>query len=130
MKLAIATALAFVTFAAPGSATAGLQCRPVGNGGPVLNIVLGEGPVRAVTGISLHERHRILTTPHRPDGDPLVIAQSWIDHQHLWMDLVDAEGIRYEGKLRARFNQRLRGRPAIGTLTRNGRTYHVRCKEG
>ena len=129
MKLAIVVAFTFLIAANPALATAGLQCSVVRGQGPTLNIVIGHGPAAGVTGVSLHERDRILTTPHRPDGDPLVISQSWIDDRHLWIDLVDAEGIRYEGKLRARFKPTLRGRPAIGTLSRNGRTFQVRCVE-
>jgi hypothetical protein len=37
--------------------------------------------------------------------------------------------MRFEGKLRARFNPKLRGRPAVGTLARGGKTYRVRCVE-
>jgi hypothetical protein len=52
-----------------------------------------------------------------------------MDQRYLWLDLVDAQASRFEAKLRATFQPKLRGRPAIGTLVRNGRSYRVRCIE-
>jgi hypothetical protein len=59
----------------------------------------------------------------------LLIGQSWIDERVLWLDLLDPDAMRYEGRLRAAFQPRQRGRPAVGTFVRNGRTYRVRCVE-
>jgi hypothetical protein len=59
----------------------------------------------------------------------MTVAQSWIDQRYLWVDLVDSNATRYEARLRAVFQPRLRGRPALGTLVRGGRTYRVRCVE-
>jgi hypothetical protein len=47
----------------------------------------------------------------------------------LWLDLLDAEAMRFEGKLRTSFKPKLRGRPAIGTFVRAGKTYRMRCVE-
>ena len=59
----------------------------------------------------------------------LAIARSWLDESRLWLDLADPDLTRFEGRLRATFQPRLRGRPALGTFVRNGRTYTVRCVE-
>jgi hypothetical protein len=37
--------------------------------------------------------------------------------------------MRYEAKLRATFQPNVRGRPAIGTLTRGDSNYLIRCLE-
>src|SRR5688500_11036230 len=116
MKLAVPIALLAAAAASPASATSGLQCRPVSGPGPVLDLVVGHGTGPALVAARL-------------GGTPAAIAQSWIDGRHLWLDLVDAGATRYEAKLRAVFQPRLRGRPALGTLVRGGRTYRVRCVE-
>src|SRR5688500_14337142 len=116
MKLAYPIAMLALAAAAPALATSGLQCRPTSGAGPVLDLVVGHG-----TGPSL--------IAARLGGRPTAIAQSWIDGRYLWLDLVDAGATRYEARLRAVFQPRLRGRPALGTLVRGGRTYRVRCTE-
>ena len=117
MKLAFPIAmLAAAVAAAPAFATSGLQCRPVSGRGPVLDLVVGHGTGPALVAARL-------------DGNPAAIAQSWIDGRYLWLDLVDSAATRYEAKLRAVFQPRLRGRPALGTLVRGGRSYKVRCVE-
>lgn len=116
MKHAVPVAMLALAAAAPAFATSGLQCRPVRGAGPVLDLVVGHGAGPAVVAARL-------------GGAPATVAQSWIDGRHLWLDLVDANATRYEAKLRALFQPRLRGRPALGTLVRGGRTYRVRCVE-
>jgi hypothetical protein len=116
MKLAIPIAMSLAAAAAPAFATSGLQCRPQGGAGPTVDLVVGHGAGPALVAARL-------------GGKPMTVAQSWIDGRHLWLDLVDSNATRYEAKLRAVFQPRLRGRPAIGTLVRGGRTYRVRCVE-
>jgi hypothetical protein len=116
MKLAFPIALLAMAAAAPAFATSGLQCRPTSGAGPVIDLVVGHGAGPALVSARL-------------GGKPTTIAQSWIDSRYLWLDLVDANATRYEAKLRAVFQPRLRGRPALGTLVRGGRTYRVRCTE-
>ncbi len=127
-KLIAALVLALLA-ASPAHATAGLQCRPVSGSGPVLEIVIGHGAGPAVTGVTLREHKRLLSIPRRAGGDPLVVQQSWIDRQRLWLDLVDAQAMRYEAKLRATFGTGRRASTATGTLVRGGKTYKVRCSE-
>lgn len=116
MKLAIPIAILLAVAAAPAFATSGLQCRTQGVAGPMLDLVVGHGAGPALVAARL-------------GGKPMTVAQSWIDSRYLWLDLVDSNSSRYEAKLRAVFQPRLRGRPALGTLVRNGRTYKVRCVE-
>jgi hypothetical protein len=117
MKLAISLALlSAVAAASPALATSGLQCRPAKGSGPTIDLVVGHGAGPALVAARL-------------DGQPMTVAQSWIDERYLWLDLVDAKATRFEAKLRAVFQPRLRGRPTLGTLVRGGRTYRVRCVE-
>ena len=116
MKLAFPIALALAAAAAPAFATSGLQCRPRGGPGPTLDLVVGHGAGPALVAARL-------------GGKPMTVAQSWIDQRYLWLDLVDSNATRYEARLRAVFQTKLRGRPALGTLVRAGRTYRVRCVE-
>lgn len=116
MKLAIPIAMLLAAAATPAFATSGLHCRTQGGSGPTIDLVVGHGAGPALVAARL-------------GGKPMTIAQSWIDQRHLWLDLVDANASRYEAKLRAIFQPRLRGRPALGTLVRSGRTYKVRCVE-
>jgi hypothetical protein len=76
----------------------------------------------------IDEGKKTLTAGGAP-GDTMRVGQSWIDRQYLWLDLVDANATRFEAKLRATFQPKLKGRPALGTLVRNGRKYRVRCEE-
>jgi hypothetical protein len=116
MKLATLAALIALPAAAPALATGGLACRPIGGSGPRLDLTIGHGAGPALVGA-------------RFDGAPLAIGQSWIDRRYLWLDLTDPNATRYGAKLRAVFQPRLRGRPALGTLTRGGRSWRVRCVE-
>jgi hypothetical protein len=78
--------------------------------------------------VTMREGRRTFSTAG-PNA-PLAVGQSWIDSRYLWLDLTDGNATRHEAKLRATFQPKLRWRPAIGTLVRNGRTYHMRCVEG
>jgi hypothetical protein len=113
--------------AGPALATGGFQCRPVTGTGPVLTMAVGHTLSPIPISVTLQEGSRTLST-YGPRA-PIVVGQSWMDQRHLWLDLVDANLNRYEAKLRATFQPRLRGRPAVGTFVRNGRTFRVRCEE-
>ena len=116
MKLPITFAVLAAAAATPAMATNGLQCRPTSRSGPVLDLVVGHGAGPVLVAARLA-------------GKPVTVAQGWIDSRYLWLDLVDASASRYEAKLRAVFQPKLRGRPALGTLVRAGRTYRIRCVE-
>ena len=116
MRIAMAAAAAALLGSSPSFATSGLRCTPVAGKGPALDLIIGHGAGSAVVSARL-------------GGQALSIAQSWIDSRYVWLDLTDAPALRYEAKLRAVFQPRLKGRPAVGTLVRNGRTYRVRCVE-
>jgi hypothetical protein len=94
----------------------------------MLTFGIGHGISNRPFAAEIRDGGRVLKATGQP-RDPLLIGQSWIDGQHLWLDLTDAQANRFEAKLRASFQPKLRGRPAIGTLVRNGRTYKVRCEE-
>jgi hypothetical protein len=113
-------AAAALLAASPAFATGGFECRPVTGAGPVLGIAIGHTVAARLFSATLSEGGRKV---------PVQIGQSWIDSRHLWLDLVDPNATRMEAKLRATFQPRLRGRPAMGTLERGGRTYRVRCVE-
>ncbi len=125
MRLALA--LAALACSSPALATGGFECRPVSGVGPVVNMVIGHTLSARPIAVTLREGKRILST----DGPraPLAIGQSWLDERYLWLDLTDSGLSRREATLRATFQPKLRYRPAIGTLVRNGRTWRVRCVE-
>lgn len=127
MRIAGGTALLLFTAATPAMATGGFDCRPISGTGPILHIAIGHAISTTPFLITLTEGGRLLSTAG--NEAPLVIGQSWIDNQYLWLDLVDAQATRVEVRLRATFQPRLRGRPFVGTMIRNGRTYRVRCIE-
>jgi hypothetical protein len=127
MHVRFAIALAGLACSSPAFATGGFQCRPLAGAGPVLDVTIGHTVSARPLSVTVREGRRILST--RGGGDPLVLGQSWIDGQHLWLDLLDSQALRYEGKLRATFNPKMRGRPAVGTFVRGGKTYRVRCVE-
>ena len=77
--------------------------------------------------VTMREGNRAVSTGS--GARRLGLGQTWIDGQRLWLDLLDSGATRFEGKLRATFNPKLRGRPAIGTFVRGGKTYRVRCIE-
>ena len=125
MRLALAAAA--LACSSPAFATGGFECRPLSGMGPVLNMVIGHTLSARPVSVILKEGKRTLST-YGPRA-PLAIGQSWIDGRYLWLDLTDAGLSRREATLRAIFQPKLRGRPATGTLVRNGRTWRVRCVE-
>lgn len=128
MRFALhAAAVLGLGLSTPALATGGLLCRPVAGEGPTLSLVIGHGAGPGIVGANLSESGRVRST--LGDRAPLRIGQGWIDPQRVWLDLTDGPAMRYEARLRATFQPRLRGRPALGTLSRNGRTYRVRCVE-
>jgi hypothetical protein len=127
MRIALCAAGLLLATATPALATGGFECRPLSASGPVLHLGIGHVISARPFAVTLSEGGKSWsTTGERP---ALVLGQSWIDERYLWLDLVDPNVQRFEAKLRATFQPRLRGRPAIGTLTRNGRTWRVRCVE-
>jgi hypothetical protein len=126
MRLAVAAML--LAFSTPAFATGGFQCRPISGAGPTLIFGIGHGISNRPFSVTIREERRELSTGQGPTA-PLLLGQSWIDGRYLWLDVLDSRANRFEAKLRATFQPKLRGRPAIGTLARNGRTYRVRCEE-
>jgi hypothetical protein len=128
MRFALPAALTLIFLAAPAFATGGFNCRPVSGAGPTLDIAVGHTISARPISVTLREGRTVLTTyGARP---PLLVSQSWMDRQHLWLNLVDPTLSRHEAKLRATFNPKSRFSVATGTLVRGGRTYRVRCVEG
>jgi len=127
MRPALPAALLALCTAGPALATGGIECSPVRGRGPTIHLVIGHGAGPSVVGAWLIEGNRRLST--QEGAAPLAIGQSWIDARYLWLDLLEHGGSRYAARLRASFQPRVRGRPAVGTIVRNGRTYNVRCVE-
>jgi hypothetical protein len=119
-------AAAFFLCSTPALATGGFECRPVSGSGPTLIVGIGHGLSLRPFAVWIREGKRQLGI--EPAG-PFVLGQTWIDGQYLWIDLLDSKSNRFEARLRATFQPKLRDRPAIGTLVRGGRTYRVRCIE-
>lgn len=126
MRYAFAAAL----LACPGAAlaTGGFECRPVAGAGPVLVVGIGHGLSPRPFTVSIRESGRTLAAREAGGGD-LTIGQTWIDSRYLWIDLLDSNHNRFEARLRATFQPKLKNRPALGTLVRGGRTWRVRCVE-
>ena len=127
MRLVVAAALAAASLSAPALATGGLLCRPIGGAGPKLSLVIGHGYAPGIACANLMESGRWLSTCG-PD-DPLQVARSWMDRQRVWIDIIDRRSGREEAKLRALVQPKQRIHTALGTLTRRGKTYKVRCQE-
>lgn len=127
MRVPIAFAASVLALSSPALATGGFECRPVSGAGPRLSVGMGHTISARPFSVSLHEGARTFSTEGA--DAKLMLGQSWIDGERLWLDLVDAQLNRYEAKLRATFDPKLKGRPAIGTLLRGGKTYRVRCLE-
>jgi hypothetical protein len=128
MRIAAATGLVLLALATPAAATRGMRCAPVAGSGPVITLSFGAG----LAGVQLEDGRTLLSTGAFVQSRParrMTVGQSWVDERYLWLDLLDSNSNRYEGRLRATFQPRVRGRPAIGTLVRNGRTYRMRCVE-
>lgn len=122
-----ALAAAALLCSSPAWATGGFECKPVAGAGPTLIVGIGHGLSLRPFAVWLREGRRQLAAGE--DGTPLVLGQTWIDAQYLWIDLLDSKRERFEARLRATFQPKLRDRPALGTLVRGGRTYRVRCLE-
>lgn len=127
MRLAFAAAA--LACASPALATGGIDCRPVRGGGPTLHLVIGHGVTPALVSVRMTDGLSYNSGSERMGSRGLAIARSWLDDRFLWVDLADPNLTRFEGRLRATFQPKLRGRPAVGTFVRNGRTYNVRCVE-
>jgi len=127
MRIALGAACLLLGTATPAMATGGFECRPISGAGPIVRMGIGHTVSARPFSVTLTEgRQTLSTTGDRP---ALALGQSWFDERHLWLDLTDPNVMRIEAKLRATFQPRLRGRPAIGTLVRGGRTWRVRCVE-
>jgi hypothetical protein len=123
-----AFAAAALLCSTPAFATGGFECRPMAGSGPSLHVGIGHGISLRPFAVWLREGSHVRSTS-QSEGDGLALGQSWIDGQYLWLDVLDRNATRFEAKLRATFQPKLKGRPAIGTLARNGRTWRVRCEE-
>jgi hypothetical protein len=130
MRYSAIAALLLLAAATPAQATGGIDCRPVSGRGPTLHLVIGHGVAPALVSVRMTDGLSFNSGPERMGSNGLTVVQSWMDRQVLWLDLADPNVTRFEGRLRATFQPRLRGRPAIGTFVRNGRTYRMRCVEG
>ena len=116
----IAALAAFVS--SPAFATGGFECRATDRSGISVSGVIGHGIASPLVSVWLVEGRRTLSTAgERP---MLAIGQSWIDSREIRLDLVDAQGLRHEAQLRAKWMVRNQG---SGTLIRNGRRHPVRC---
>ena len=128
MRLAFAAAA--LACASPAFATGGIDCRPTAGRGPTLHLVIGHGVVPSLVSVRMTDGLSYNRGHERMGSRGLAIARSWIDERLLWLDLADPNLTRFEGRLRATFQPKLRGNPAVGTFVRNGRTYPMRCVEG
>jgi hypothetical protein len=123
-----ALAAAALACSSPAWATGGFECKPVTGPGPTLIVGIGHGLSLRPFTVWLREGKNQIAAGQDESG-PLVIGQTWIDSRFLWIDLLDSGRNRFEARLRATFQPKMRDRPAIGTLARGGRTYRVRCIE-
>ncbi len=128
MRLAFAAAA--LLCATPAFATGGIDCRPVRGAGPTLHLVIGHAVAPSLVSVRMTDGLAYNSGNERMGSRGLAVARSWLDERILWVDLADPGLTRFEGRLRATFQPKLRGRPAVGTFVRNGRTYEVRCVEG
>jgi hypothetical protein len=129
MRLAFAVTAAALACASPAFATGGIDCRPITGRGPTLRLVIGHAVAPAIVSVRMTDGLSYNSGNERTGGRGLAIARSWLDDRLLWLDLANPDLTRFEGRLRATFQPKLRGRPAVGTFVRNGRTYGVRCVE-
>ena len=113
----------------PAFATGGLLCKPVSGPGPVLSLVIGHSYAPGIVCANLKEGGGAWQSTCGP-ADRLEIARRWLDRQRVWVDIIDRRNGRDEAKLRATVVPKQRIHTALGTLTRRGKTYKVRCEEG
>ena len=118
-----------LAWAGPAFATSGLECRPEPGNGPTLHLVIGHAVAPSVVSVRMNDGLSYNSGNERMGSGGLAIVRSWLDEQRVWLDLADPALTRFEGRLRATFQPRLRGRPALGTFVRGGRTWRIRCVE-
>ncbi|HYE29126.1 MAG TPA: hypothetical protein VEA61_12980 [Allosphingosinicella sp.] len=127
MRLAFAAVA--LACSGPALATGGISCRPVQGTGPTLHLVIGHAVAPSIVSVRMGDGVAYNSGNERMGSHGLAIARSWLDDRILWLDLADPNLTRFEGRLRAVFQPKVRGRPAVGTFVRNGRTWRVRCVE-
>jgi hypothetical protein len=113
----------------PAFATGGLECRPIQGAGPTLHLVIGHAVAPALVSVRMTDGPSYDSGDERMGSKAFAIARSWLDDRLLWVDLADPDLTRFEGRLRATFQPKLRGGAAVGTFVRNGRIWRVRCIE-
>jgi hypothetical protein len=128
MRIAIAAALAAGGLSTPALATGGLLCKPIGAAEPALSLVIGHSYAPNIVCANLRESGRWLSTCS--PNDAFTVARSWLDRQRVWVYIIDQRNGREQAKLRAVVQPDQRIHTAIGSLTRRGKTYKVRCVEG
>jgi hypothetical protein len=129
MRLAYAAALVLVSLATPAHATGGMECRPIAGRGPIVAFGFPHSIAPQVFSASIEDGPLTLRTGGLVETSrlrSLTVGQSWIDRDGVRLDLVDPNVERFEGQLRVTFR---RDGAAIGTFTRNGRSWRVRCEE-
>jgi hypothetical protein len=112
----------------PAFATGGLLCKPVGEAEPALSLVIGHGYAPSIVCANLREGGRWHSTCG--EDDPLVVGRSWLDRERVWVDIIDRRNGSEQVRLRAAVVPKQPIHTALGTLTRRGKTYRVRCLEG
>lgn len=109
--------------AAPAHATGGFSCGPSGNDAVRIDIVIGHGGVSAIAQVRVREGRKLYSTAG--EGEPVLLAQSWLDEKGLKLDLVDGDAMRHIARLSISFVTR--SAEPLGTLYLNQRRYPVRC---
>jgi hypothetical protein len=109
--------------AAPALATGGFDCRTAGEENIRLAIVTGHGVAPTVAQVRLFDGRRQFSTAG--EGEPIAVAQSWLDDDGLKLDLVDAQAQNYVARLRLSFVAR--GSDPVGDLHYGDRRYRVSC---
>ena len=127
--IAFLLGVASLGIASPALATGGIDCRPIRGAGPTLHLVVGHVISGGILSVQMTDRISYNSGNQRMGSGGIMIGQSWIDERVLWLDLLDPNAERFEGKLRATFQRRRDEWSAVGTFERNGRTYRMRCEE-
>ena len=117
-------AILLLLFAAsPALATGGFDCRAAGRDNIRLAIVTGHGVAPVVAQVRLTDGHRSFSTVG--EGEPIVVAQSWLDDEGLKLDLVDTQARNYVARLRLSFVAR--SADPVGDLYYGDRRLRVSC---
>ena len=116
-------ALPLLLVAGPAYATGGFDCRASGEDNIRMTIVTGHGVAPTVAQVRLTDGRRSFSTVG--EGEPIVLAQSWLDNTGLKLDLVDAQVQNYVARLRLSFVAR--GANAVGDLYYEDRRIRVSC---